>query len=806
MRHFGPEGLPEGSGRAAANSAGAMESTRTRAWTAVGAAAMALALVTVPSLAAARTELVVWGVFTTEGWKRAFAEFQRRHPEIDLITTATGGRMDEQKLMCGIAAGDPPDCINQDRFSIGGWAARDAFRPLDDLIARDREAPDAIHPEDYYTACWQEATYEGKVYAIPNTTDDRVLYYNEDLLRRAGYVDAHGNVVPPRTWDELEAYAVRLTRRNDGGEIEQIGFIPNYGNSWLYLYGWQNGGHFMSPDGRTCTLNDPRIVEALQYVVDVYDALGGVEKTDAFAASFQAEELDPFLTGKVAMVINGNWNLDLIARYKPDMNFGVALAPVPKGRPYITWSGGFSWAIPQGAKHVEEAWAFTKWMSSVECGLLMAEAEYKYARSWGRIYVPQMSANRKVNEAVFERFAPRQKRFRDALKLCVEALPQSKFRPVTPVGQLLWDEHVRAMDTATHHAKTHETPQEALDAGTRKVQEQLDIIHGKKTYPPLNWPAAVAITLCAIVLGVGGGLYFARRRLKPATAAGRAEHAAGFLFASPWLIGFTVFTVGPIIASIILSFCRYDVLHSPQFVGIGNYRDMMHDPLFWKSLGNTWYMVLGVPLGMAMGLGVAILLNTRVRGLAGYRTAYYLPAIVPTVASSILWMWVLNPQYGLINVGLKETAGVSGPEWLTDPGWAKPSIILMGLWAAGQGMIIWLAGLKGVPQQLYEAAELDGAGPIRQFIHVTLPMLSPYIFFNLIMGIIGTFQIFNQAYIMTQGGPVDSTLFYVYYLFNNGFRYFKMGYASALAWALFLLILVLTLVQLKLAPRWVHYV
>ncbi|MFQ6097537.1 MAG: ABC transporter permease subunit, partial [Armatimonadota bacterium] len=463
-------------------------------------------------------------------------------------------------------------------------------------------------------------------------------------------------------------------------------------------------------------------------------------------------------------------------------------------------------AIPKGAKHVEEAWEFIKWMSSVECWLLMAEAEYKYARSWGRIYVPQMSANRKVNEAVFERFAPKQKRFRDAFKLCVDMLPQTKFRPVTPVGQLLWDEHVRAMEVATHHSETHKTPQQALDEGTRKVQEQLDIIYGNKTYAPLNWPVAVAVTLAAMALLAGGGFYFARGRLRGQMASGRAEHAAGYLFASPWLVGFTIVTAGPIVASIILSFCRYDVLQPPQFVGLANYRDMLfHDPLFWKSLGNTWYMVLGVPLGMVVGLGVAMLLNTNVRGLSGYRTAYYLPAIVPTVASSILWMWVLNPQYGLINVGIKGAFGAAGPNWLTDPAWAKPSIILMGLWAAGQGMIIWLAGLKGIPRQLYEAAEIDGAGPFRQFLHVTLPMLSPYIFFNLIMGIIGTFQIFNQAYIMTQGGPVDSTLFYVYYLFNNGFRYFQMGYASALAWALFLLILALTLVQLRLAPKWVHY-
>jgi len=216
-------------------------------------------------------------------------------------------------------------------------------------------------------------------------------------------------------------------------------------------------------------------------------------------------------------------------------------------------------------------------------------------------------------------------------------------------------------------------------------------------------------------------------------------------------------------------------------------------------------MVLGVPLGMAVSLGVAMLLNARVKGMAFYRTIYYLPAIVPAVASSILWIWVLNPQFGLVNVALQRLFGIAGPQWLQSELWSKPSILLMGLWGAGAGMIIWLAGLKGIPETLYEAAEIDGAGKCAAFRHVTLPMLSPYIFFNLIMGVIGTFQIFTQAYIMTSGGPVDSTLFYAYYLFNNAFRYFKMGYASALAWILFLIILALTLVQLRLGKRWVYY-
>ncbi len=226
--------------------------------------------------------------------------------------------------------------------------------------------------------------------------------------------------------------------------------------------------------------------------------------------------------------------------------------------------------------------------------------------------------------------------------------------------------------------------------------------------------------------------------------------------------------------------------------------------MFYKSLYNTLFMALSIPLTMIAGLAIAMLLSSETRGMAFYRTIFYLPAIMPAVAASILWLWIFNPQEGVLNNFLR-SIGLEGPAWLQNQYIAKPALIIMLVWGAGGSMIIWLAGLKGIPKHLYEAAEIDGAGPIRRFWSVTLPMLSPYVLFNLIMGLIGTFQIFTQAYVMTRGGPLDATLFYVYALFNNAFRYMKMGYASAMAWILFAIILVLTIVQLRLSKVWVHY-
>lgn len=280
----------------------------------------------------------------------------------------------------------------------------------------------------------------------------------------------------------------------------------------------------------------------------------------------------------------------------------------------------------------------------------------------------------------------------------------------------------------------------------------------------------------------------------------------GLLFALPWLIGFAVFFAYPVLASAYYSLCNYDAIRPPRFIGLENYQRLFfEDELFWKSLGNTLYMVaFGLPVGLLASLVIAVLLNQKLKGIAFYRTVFYLPSITPVVATSILWLWLLNPEMGLVNIALSKV-GITGPAWLTDPAWSKAALILMGLWGAGGGMVIYLAALQDIPESLYEAASLDGAGKVSQFFRITLPMLSPVILFNMIMGLIGTFQYFTQAYVMTAGGPEDSTTFYALHLFNRAFLDFKMGYASAMAWILFLITLAAALVVFKTSARWVYY-
>jgi multiple sugar transport system permease protein len=272
-------------------------------------------------------------------------------------------------------------------------------------------------------------------------------------------------------------------------------------------------------------------------------------------------------------------------------------------------------------------------------------------------------------------------------------------------------------------------------------------------------------------------------------------------------MGMIIFVAGPIIASMVLAFCDWDLIQAPKFVGLDNFAQMFSDGRFKTSLFNTFYYTFfAVPLGIIGSIMVALLMNQKWKSVRLLRTIYYLPSVTAGVASSIIWMWLLNPDFGLINYGLN-LLGIKGPLWMADSAWAKPALIIMSLWGVGGNMIIYLAGLQGIPRQLYEAAEIDGAGMWAKFRYVTLPMLTPVIFFNLIMSVVWSFQVFTQVYVMTggQGGPADSTLVLVLYIYQQAFKFHHMGYASALAWVLFIIIMLFTAAQFRVAGGWVHY-
>ena len=279
------------------------------------------------------------------------------------------------------------------------------------------------------------------------------------------------------------------------------------------------------------------------------------------------------------------------------------------------------------------------------------------------------------------------------------------------------------------------------------------------------------------------------------------------IFLFPWLVGFIGYSIYPIIISLYYSFCQYDVLQIPMYIGFNNYYEILfNDPYFWKSISNTFfYTLFRVPSNIILSLIIAISINKISRGGSIFRTAYFIPSLVSGVALSVIWMWIFNPQIGLLNLILK-FFGLSEPMWLQDPSWSKPALIIMSFWSAGGGrMLIFLAALRNIPPKLYEAFKLDGGSSFQSFFHITLPMISPIIFLWSIVEVIASMQVFTEAFIMTKGGPVDSTLFYNLYLYNKAFQDFNMGYASALAWLLLIITLIITSIQFKMSKKYVYY-
>ena len=288
----------------------------------------------------------------------------------------------------------------------------------------------------------------------------------------------------------------------------------------------------------------------------------------------------------------------------------------------------------------------------------------------------------------------------------------------------------------------------------------------------------------------------------------RQRTGRGLAFVSPWIIGLAAFTVYPVAASLYYSFCDYDVLSKPVWVGWLNYRDMVSDRVFWKSVSNTLvFNLIALPLGLGSALGLALLLNQPVRGRGLFRAVYYLPSLVPAVASAMIWLWILNGRLGLLNAALAELGIHHPPQWLADPAWTKPSLALMSVWGCGNTVVIYLAALQGVPRSLLEAAMIDGASAWRRLLHVTLPAISPVIYFNLMIAIIGGLQVFVPAFVMmtSPGGPERSVLFYAIYIYQNAFEFRHMGYASAMAWILCLLILACTWLASRFSRSLVHY-
>ncbi len=755
-----------------------------------------------PATSDERVTISFWNALTfgqpKEAVQTLVKDFNKMQDEIYVEKLDVAGWLMNQKVLTATAGKVPPDVVLFDRFQAPTFAERRAFQPFDPYLEKY-----PIKSDDFFPTCWNEGVYKGKIYCLPFNTDVRVLFYNKALFREAG-IDPDR---PPRTWKELREFSRILTKHDEDGNLTRVGFVPIFGNTWFYLYGWQKGGQFMTPDGERATVNTPEMIEAMEWIVDFCDEYGMTD-LEVFRSGFGgATEKHEFLEGKEAMVGEEGFLLSLIKRYNPDLDFDVAPLPWPEDGEHATWSGGFGFILPEGCEHPDEAMRFIHYM-------LETEVQIKF----GKIS-EQIPANRHAAHNDYFMNNPNWRVF-------IEEMQYSHYRPVTPVGELLWNELDRAVQACTYKRKT---PEKALNDVNRIVNKALEDLRKRNSLPLVPWNIVIVVSSIVFLLFILWRVKRAKQMIGRSPLL-RSEARDGYLFALPSILGLLIFAIGPIIVAIIYSFCDFPVLKPARWVGLKNYLTILSDdPLFWKSLWNTlFYTIFSVPLGIIIALLLALLLNAKIKGQSYFRTIFYIPSIVPVVAASLIWLWLFNGEHGLLNyfvaLGWKilvfiarltgengwlykhlRAGGAPRVPWITNPYWSKPSIILMSLWGVGASMIILLAGLQGIPRHLYEAAKIDGANAWSRFKTITLPMLSPTIFFLFIIGFIAGFQIFTQAYIMTDGGPIDSTRFYVFYLFQKGFLFFQMGYASAMAWLLFIIVLWVTLLQFKYSRKWVYY-
>lgn len=788
-----------------------------------------------------------WGNFRdNDFWRQICEDFERDHPGVRIRREWFVGDYG-RKLQLLAITNSAADIIMMDdeifpSYSIRGYL--EDLRPYiereSDDLERDLAADlrfiltpeperDPAYERRFLPTAIESFNYRGFQGGLPWDGNSVIVFFNKDMF------DAEGIPYPEEdwTWHDFRDIARRLTRDLTGdGRNDQFGTNLMFDFLGFEPILWSFGGEVLNEEKTRSAMHGPRGVEAAQFVYD----MKYVDRSMAWTGEVEGLLTEvQLLTGRIGMVMAGSYMIPTLNQVQDAMRWGLAHMPIgPYGDRYtrVTWDGMSINAHTTPDKK-EIAWRFIKYVLSDECQLRIGATQRGFPI---RQHLVDASYNNPDTPAREE--------------IAVEATRYGKLTPITPRFLELRDAMAVEFDRLNIAQVTGLTPPEAFARLEHRINDVLakDMADWARLagepVPEAEAPSGVAFLIVAAL--AGAALLFAllriprvRARLRYrvaetahmlASRAGRIETLEGLLFAAPWLLGLVLFTAFPILFSIVLSFCDWDPyqpISEMRFIGLANYarafstHPVSGDPLVPRALYNTFfYAFFAVPLGLGTSLGLALLLNQKVRGITVFRTTFYLPSIISGVATVILWTYIFNPVFGPLNGAIRvanrffEATGVLAfvslpePLWLNSPQWTKPAMIIMSLWGAGgAGMLIFLAGLQGVPTQLYEVADLDGAGRFRKFWNVTLPMLTPTIYFNLIMGIIAALKVFMQAYIMTDGtGGVDkSLLFYVLHLYVKAFIEFEMGYASALAWILFVIILAFTLLIVRSSAVWVYY-
>jgi multiple sugar transport system permease protein len=746
-----------------------------------------------------RTQLVIlhWGDSSEDVIVRNLVDqYEAGHPDIKIVRINATDFNSKLKTM--LAAGTPPDLFYIEYQNVPEFAGMHLLADLDPLIAK---MPDGRHWLDqFYPLIVQAFRYDGReagrgpLYGIPKGFTPLVMYVNCDLFAKAGIAVPYGGW----TWDEFEADCKKISATAPDAAGRNYGAVLN--TSWPLVLGnilqSYGGNFFKGADFSQSTVDSPqciaalRMVQRLRFVDDAaFHATGPAERDNGYQM---------FFTGKVGCLGPvGRWETPHFRGTGPGdpgiTAFSWDVVPLPHEARTVTDIATVAWTMSASTKHPDEAFELLRFL----CGPSGQETIARLG-----LEIPSLKSV--ANGPAFLKGKP------DHSRIFLEQIENAQITQLPSqreFTQYFNDELDASLEL------NQRTPEEAAHRLKERWQAEMSSPLKSGRYPPMNWRSIGWATGAALVVAIGALWFFSRRQ--KLGALDRKVERTGWLFISPWVLGFVVLTLGPMVMSLLLSLTRWTALTpttDAQFVGLDNFRHLLRfDEDFIPSLRVTaYYALLAVPLTQVAALVVALLMNARVKGIAWFRTIYYVPTLVGGVTMAAIWLWLLNPKYGLIDHLLAPAAHLFGktpPDWVGQDAsrWGVPAFVLMSLWTVGSGMLVYLAALKNVPASLYEAARIDGASANRQFWAVTLPMISPLIFFNLVMAIIGSFQIFAQVYVMTDGGPGNATLFYVLYLYRQAFQFDNMGYASAMAWVLFVIVLALTAVVIRTSRRWVYY-
>ncbi|MGC4095416.1 MAG: extracellular solute-binding protein [Polyangiaceae bacterium] len=709
-------------------------------------------------------------------------DFNRSQTRIEVRYLAVSAV--NQKTLVATAGGNPPDLAGVWAQDVFDFADKQALTPLDDLARGS-----SVTPERYLAPYWDLGLREGKLYGVVSAPAINALHWNKSHFRAAGLDPER----PPRTIAELDEFARRLTRV-EGGRIVQAGFLPSEPTWWHFFWPYFFHGRLWDGDARI-TLTEPENVQAFTWIQG-YAKQHGVLALQTLSASFGnvASAQDPFLSGKLAMVLQGIWIGNYADTYAPNLEWGAAPFPsLREGEPPVAFVDADMLIIPRGSAHPREAFEFIRFLSEQRNTEKLCLLQRKTSPL--RDVSPAFLSNHKNPYIAMFQSLPSSPGVRGMLKMGVWPEYRTELHAMF---QKVWLQQA--------------TPEVALAETQARMQLSWDRLRRRRAIEPS--PAALRAPLWLLGAGVLGvaaimARELARRRRHGASLARELSALAkGLGFFSPWGVGLLVFVAYPVLASLVYSFCDYSLLSPPRFVGFHNYLDLLRDDVFAVSLKNTAvYALFALPLHLIAAFSLALFLDANLRGSSVYRTLVFLPSLTPLVASSMVWLWIFNARYGVLNYVLgKLSFGLIGPiPWLSSPHTALPSLILMSTWSVGHTVVITLAAMQDVPLAVYEAADIDGANLWQRVWHITLPLTSPVMYFNGVMGLITSLQVFAQPYIMTQGGPARATLSYSMRLYDNAFTYLRMGYAAAMAWILFVIILGLTALAVRVGRDRVHY-